>query len=46
MPLPDKVEAKKNIAIPTTKKQLKNFKGLIIYFRDMWKHRSGVLTPL
>ena len=46
MPLPDKVEAIKNIAPPTTKKQLRSFIGLINYYRDMWKHRSGILTPL
>ena len=46
MPLPDKVEVIKNIAVPTTKKQLRNFMGLINYYRDMRKHRSGILTPL
>ena len=46
MPLPDKVEAIKNIAVPTTKKQLRSFIGLINYYRDMWKHRSDILTPL
>ena len=46
MPLPSKVEAIKNIAAPTTKKQLRSFIGLINYYRDMWKHRSGILTPL
>ena len=36
MPLPDKVEAIKNIAVPTTKKQLQSFIGLInLYTRDM-----------
>ena len=44
MPLPDKVEAIKNIAVPTTKKQLQSFIGLINYCRDMWKHRYGILT--
>ena len=46
MPLPDKVEAIKNIAVPQTKKQLRSFIGLINYYRDMWKHRSDILTPL
>ena len=46
IPLPDKVEAIKNIAVPTTKRQLQSFIGLINYYRDMWKHRSGILTPL
>ena len=46
MPLPGKVEGIKNIAAPTTKKQLRSFIGLIKYFRDMWQHRSKILTPL
>ena len=46
MPLPDKVEAIKNTAVPTTKKQLRSLIGLINYYRDMWKYRSGILTPL
>ena len=47
MPLPDKVEAIKNIiAVPTTKKQLRSFIGLINYYRDMWLHRCEILTPL
>ena len=46
MPLPGKVEAIKNIPVPTTKKQLRSFIGLINYYRDMWQHRSEILTPL
>ena len=46
MPLPDKVQAIKNIAVPTTKKQLRSFIGIINYYRDMWIHRSEVLAPL
>ena len=46
MSLPDKVEAMKNIAVPTTKKQLRSFICLINYCREMWKHRSSILTPL
>ena len=46
MPLPGKVEGIKNIAAPTTKKQLRSFIGLNKYFRDMWQHRSKILTPL
>ena len=43
MPLPDKVQAIKNIAVvPTTKKQLRSFIGIINYYRDMWIHRSEV----
>ena len=45
--LPDKVEAIKNIAVvPINNKQLQSFIGLINYYRDMWKHRSGISTPL
>ena len=46
MPLPDKVQAIKHIAVPTNKKQLRSFIGVINYYRDMWKHRSDILTPL
>ena len=46
MPLPDKVEAIKNKAVPTTKKQLRSFIGLINYCRDMWHKRSKGSTPL
>ena len=46
MPLSDKIEAIKNIAIPTTNEQLQSFIELIDYYRDMWKHRSGILTPI
>ena len=46
MTLPDKVEAIKNIALPNTKKQLRRYKGLIKYNRDMWKHNLSILTPL
>ena len=46
MPLSDKVEAIKNIAVPTTKKQLRSFIGLIDYYRDMWQRISGILTSL
>ena len=45
MTSPDKVEAIKNIAVPTTNKQLQYFIVLSNYYRDMWKHRSGILHP-
>ena len=41
MPLPDKVEAIKNIAVPITKKQLRSFIGLINNYRDLWKHKQA-----
>ena len=46
MPLPDKVEAIKNIAVLTSKKYLRTFIGLINYNRHMWQHRSEILAPL
>ena len=45
MPLPDKVQAIKDIAVPTNKKQLRSFIQVINYYRDMWKHTSDILTP-
>ena len=46
MPLPDKIQAIQNIAVPKTKKQLRSFIGIINYYRDMWIHRSEILAPL
>ena len=46
LPLPDKVKAIKNIAVPTIKKHLRSSIRLIQYYRDIWKHRSGILIPL
>ena len=40
------VQAIKDIAVPTNKKQLRSFIGVISYYRDMWKHRSDILAPL
>ena len=39
-PLPNKVQAIKNIAPPKTRKQLRSFIGMVNYYRDMWIHRS------
>ena len=46
MPLPDKEEAIMNISVPTTRKQLRSFIGLINYYKDMWQHGFGILTFL
>ena len=46
MPLPDKVQAIKDIGVPTNKKQLRTFIGVINYYSGMWKHRSDILAPL
>ena len=45
-PIPKKVDAIQNIAVPTTKRQLRRFIGMINYYRDMWARRSHVLAPL
>ena len=46
MPLPDKIQAIKDVAIPTNNKQLRSFIGVINYYRDMLKHRLDILAPL
>ena len=45
-PLEKKVQAIKQIATPTNKKQLRRFIGLVNYYRNMWMHCSDVLAPL
>ena len=47
MPLPAKVQAIKDIAVPNNKRKLiRSFIGIINYYRDMWKRRLDTLTPL
>ena len=46
MPLPDRVQVIKDIAIPTNKKQIRSVIGVINYYRDVWKHKSDTLPPL
>ena len=46
MPTPQKVQAIQNIAVPTKKKQLRSFIGMINYYKDMWIRRSDILAPL
>ena len=41
-----KVEAITNLAPPTNRKGVRRFIGLVNYYRDMWKKRSEILTPL
>ncbi|MGH7974544.1 MAG: RNase H-like domain-containing protein, partial [bacterium] len=45
-PLPRKVDAMIKIARPRNRKQLRSFIGLVNFYRDMWRHRSGILAPL
>ena len=46
MPLPNKVQAIKDTTVPTNKKQLRSFIGVIINYRDMWKLRLDILNPV
>ena len=44
--MPNKVKAIDDMALPQIVKQLSRFVGMIIFYRDMWHHRSHMLTPL
>ena len=46
MPIPKKDEAIQALAVPKTCKQLRQFIGMINFYRDMWQKRSELLTPL
>ena len=46
MLLSDKVEAIKNLAVISTKRQLRSCIRLINYHREMWQYKSKILTPL
>ena len=45
-PIPKKVEAIKNLAIPKNTKEVRRLVGMINYYRDMWAKRSELLAPL
>ena len=46
VPIPKKVEDIQSLAVPKTRKQLRQFIGMINFYRDMWKKRSELLAPL
>ena len=46
MSIPKKVEAIQALAVPKTRKQLRQFIGMINLYRAMWKNRSELLAPL
>jgi hypothetical protein len=45
-PIHNKVEAILNIKAPKTRKELRQFIGIVNYYRDMWFSRSELLAPL
>ena len=45
MPIPKKVEAIQALAVPKHRKQLRQFIGMITFYRDMWQKRSELLAP-
>ena len=46
MPIPNKVEAIQALTVPKTRKQLRQFIGMINFYRDMWQKHSELLAPL
>ena len=45
-PINRKIEAITNMAPPTSQKQVRNFIGVIKYYRNMWPMRSQTLALL
>ena len=45
-PQPKKVEAMMRIKAPKNKKDLRHFLGMVNYYRDMWRNRSHLMSPL
>ena len=46
MPIPKKVKAIQALAVPKTRKQLRQFIGMINFYRDMWQKHYELLAPL
>ena len=46
MPIPKKVEAIQALKVPKTRKQLRQFIGIINFYCDTWQTRSELLDPL
>ena len=46
MPIPKKVKAIQSLAVPKTCKQLRQFIGMVNFYRGMWQNRSELLAPL
>ena len=46
MPIPKKVKAIQALAVPKTRKQLRQVIGMINFYRGMWQKRSELLAPL
>ena len=45
-PLQKKVTAIRSMQIPTNKREVRHFIGMINYYRDMWIRRKEILAPL